>query len=456
MKRILSLLLVLVGALVLVACKEDLVGKDGEIIDFSERYQQGTVIRVWIDDEDGDYMEAVIEEFNKVYPNIHVEHQHKGSVDSREHLKTFGPSGNGADVFQFPHDHLSSAILEDLVLPLPTATANRVKERAHELGIDIATLRYNENEGTFDPNDPNAVDRLYAVPMSIEAVGLYYNQDLLDELVTLEIAQNNKPVESYEELIRQAKLWNAIKEDDGRTKAQAGNYFYGNTSHWADSYFIQHIYSAFGFTPFGPELNDPSAVGFADLTDALTWMRTELKPVTTGTNNHNSVSGGGLFESGNIPYVLGGPWNAEAFQAADINFGLAQLPSINGKETQPFAGAMMAAVYKYSKNSEAAISFVEFLNSDIAMQLQYDMKYKLPALNTTLLAGIEGVNTNASMMAMSAQLEKAVPMPTIPQVQHYWGPGEAMVVSIWNDDAEIANAVQVAEQGFRTLAGLGN
>ena len=456
MKKTLTLILTLVASLVLIACTtDDGIGKDGESIDFSERYQKGVTIRVWIDDEEGEYMERVIEEFNKVHPNIHVEHQHKGSVDAREHLKTFGPSGNGADVFQFPHDHLAQAILEDLVLPLPAATSTLINDRSHDLGIDIATLHYDENNGSFDPNSANAVERLYAVPMSVEAVGLYYNIDLLNKLVDMGIAETNEPVTTYEELIRQAKLWNAssVSEANPVTRASQGHFFYATTSHWADSYFNQHIYSAFGFTPFGPQLNDPSSVGFADLAPALTWMRDELKPVTS-PGDHNGVAGGGLFEAGNAPYVLGGPWNSEGFKQNDINFGVAKLPSINGIETKPFAGAMMAAVYKYSDNSEAAIRFVEFLSSDIAMQLQYDMKAKLPALNQTLLANIDGVAQDQAMTMMSQQLEDAVPMPTIPQVTHYWGPGESMVIAIWNDATLISKAVVDAENGYRTLANL--
>ena len=47
---------------------------------------------------------------------------------------------------------------------------------------------------------------------------------------------------------------------------------------------------------------------------------------------------------------------------------------------------MMAAVYKYSSKTADAIKFVEFLSSDIAMELQFKMKSKLPALKTELLA----------------------------------------------------------------------
>ena len=123
-----------------ITCKKDTVVEptnNGELIDFGDTYVQKTKIRVWIDDEAGDYMAAVIAEFNKVYPNIVVEFQHMGSVDSRNLLKTFGPSGNGADVFQFPHDQLAQAVLEDLVYPLPASTQTLLASRANPLALQI-------------------------------------------------------------------------------------------------------------------------------------------------------------------------------------------------------------------------------------------------------------------------------------------------------------------------------
>ncbi|MBU1093601.1 MAG: extracellular solute-binding protein, partial [Firmicutes bacterium] len=152
MKKLLATLFILFGMVTLVACKDDTVDpidpidpvNNGELIDFGDTFTEKTSIRVWIDDENGEYMQAVIAEFNKIYPNIIVEHQHMGSVDARELLKTFGPSGNGADVFQFPHDHLAQAVLEDLVYPLPVATQTLLATRANSLALQIATLTYDE------------------------------------------------------------------------------------------------------------------------------------------------------------------------------------------------------------------------------------------------------------------------------------------------------------------------
>lgn len=444
MKKLLVLVFVLLSVLTLAACgsKET---NNGAVVDFGDIFVRKTTIRVWIDDEEGEYMEAVIAEFNKVYPNIIVEHQHMGSVDARERLKTFGPSGNGADVFQFPHDHLAQAVLEDLVYALPTATKTLLESRAHQLGLDIATLFYDENAKSFDPASPNAVERLYAVPMSIESIGLFYNKDLV-----------TTPATTMEQIVTEAQAWNAVVVDDGsgQTRAQKGLYYLNTSSHWADSYFMQGFYSAFNFTPFGPTLDNPNQVGFANAVNALTYFQNTLKPITTGTGGHNSVTGGANFEAGLVPYIIAGPWNHEGYENAGLNYGVAQMPTINGQPMKTFAGAMMAAVYKYSENKEAAIKFVEFLNSDVAMALQYEYKTKLPALKTDLLANIEGVADDEKLMAMAVQLQTSIPMPTIPQVTYYWGPGETMLQAIWNNNVVPLTAAQQAEQSYQVLAGL--
>ncbi|MEF3693477.1 MAG: hypothetical protein V3569_04800, partial [Acholeplasmataceae bacterium] len=77
-----------------------------------------------------------------------------------------------------------------------------------------------------------------------------------------------------------------------------------------------------------------------------------------------------------------------------------------------------------------------------------------PALKADLLANIEGVSDNAKLLAMSQQLETSVPMPVIPQVTYYWGPGETMVIDVWNNGKAVATAVADAEKSYRTLAGL--
>ncbi|MGE4320668.1 MAG: extracellular solute-binding protein [Acholeplasmataceae bacterium] len=441
MKKLFRIFLVLVTAFTLVACDKDgNVEVGGVVIDFSQSLVQKTEITVWIDDEDGEYMAAIIDAFNAQYPNIVVHFTHMGSVDSREKLKTFGPSGNGADVFQFPHDHLAAAYSEGLLYALPTDTQELIDSRAHQMGIDIATI----NE--------NGVDTLYAVPMSIEAVTMYYNKALVSSVPG-----------TLEEILTAGATWNAATvasthadSTDTRTNAEAGYYYLTTSSHWADSYFDQFIFSSFGFRPFGANGDDPSAVGFESqaMQDALAFMVDDLKPVVTGGND-NVDGQGANFESGKIPYIIAGPWMNSTYTAAlGDDLGISVLPSVDGAASKPYAGAIMAAVYKYAKNPSDAIKFVEFLNSDEAMAIQYEYKTKLPALKADLIAQIEGVSDDQLLMTTAQQLENAIPMPTISAVQNYWGPAESLIKNVWINGVEIATAVSNAEQSYRTLQGL--
>lgn len=64
MKKIILLFIALASVFTLAACGET-VENNGETIDFGDILVPSSSIRVWMDDENGEYMAAVIEEFNK-------------------------------------------------------------------------------------------------------------------------------------------------------------------------------------------------------------------------------------------------------------------------------------------------------------------------------------------------------------------------------------------------------
>ena len=386
-RKYLLLILAVLVAVTVAACAK----KEGEVVDFSQVLTKKVEIWAWLDDEKGDYAKELIAEFNKTEAgkNITVRHRHEGSVESRDRLKVVGPTGGGPDVFQFPHDHLAPAILEDLLYALPQSTKQLVEQRSHPLGAQIAQVQYDDATKTYGPSS-NAQTRLFAMPTSIESVGLYYNKKLIKEA--------DVP-KTMEDLISKAKIWNAQKpEGSTLTNAENGYRYFTTSSHFADSYFMQGFYSAFGFYPFGEDLDDKDNVGLDStaVTNALTWFRDELKPVVSGTST-DAKGFGNHFEEGKIPLIIAGPWNIEAYTAAKdvIELGVAPMPSINGQPARTFAGAIMTAVYKYSRNIPAAVAFVEFMNSDKAMELLYKHKGKLPALKSELLSNIPGVTADA-------------------------------------------------------------
>jgi len=416
MKKWFTFLFLTIGIFVLVGCtaKEFTTG---EIVEFDKTQVKDTILTVWMDDTDGVLMDEIIPAFENANPGIIVEFQHMATVDAREKLKTFGQSGYGADIFQFPHDHMAQAILDDLVYVLPDTLMNSLEDKIIEVAMNIASLCYDSVTGSFECVAGSG-KKLFAVPISVESVTIFYNKDLV----------------SADKFPR----------------------YFGSSSHWGDAYFLQGFHSAFGWTPFGANLNDATEVGYNDpkLIASLEWLINELKPVVTGNGNHDSVAATSLFEEGKLPFLLSGPWQINSFRAAGINYGAITLPTINGNKPKTFAGAQMLAVYKYSQNKEAAIKFVEFMASEEAAEILYRTSGDCPALKEEIIATIPGLKDDEAMQVMLEQLETSVPMPTIPEVTYYWGPSETMLKNLWNSQGVIADEVKTAEKSYKAARDL--
>lgn len=430
MKKYLTFLILFVLLLGVVGCSKD-TATTGELVEFDKSQSKQKILTVWMDDTDGVYMKEIIPLFESKNPGVKIEFQHMSTVDAREKLKTFGKSGYGADIFQFPHDHMAQAILDDLVYVLPDSLKTTLDDRMLPVALDIATSCYNSETKSFEC-EAGVSKKLFAVPISIESVTLYYNKALL--------SANELPT-TFEDLIVKAKAYEEANE---------GKRYFATSSHWADAYFLQFIYGAFGWNPFGPQLNDGSKVGFADekSKQAINWMINELKPITTGNGNHDSIKGGTLFEEGKLPIVLTGPWSTQSFRDKGIDYGAITIPTINGNPTKTYAGAQMVSVYKYTKKPAEAIKFVEFLQSDEAAEILYRTTGKCPALQDSILENIKGVKDDEVVQVMLEQLKTSVPMPTIPEVTYYWGPAESMMKSIWNSEGDIDVETTNAERSY--------
>ena len=70
------------------------------------------------------------------------------------------------------------------------------------------------------------------------------------------------------------------------------------------------------------------------------------------------------FQEGKTAAIIDGPWKAQAFKDAKVNYGVATIPTLpNGKEYTPFGGGKAWIIPSSTKNLEAAQKFVDFLVS---------------------------------------------------------------------------------------------
>ena len=154
MKRLSGLVVVLA---VLLAAASALASVPGELL-------------IWIDSERFPVMQEVGAQFEEEY-GIPVRVQEMPFGDIRDNLGVVAPTGEGPDIIIGAHDWLGQLVTDGLLMEIDIADESLFLESA----LDAFTW-----EG-----------KRYAIPYAIEAIGLFYNKDLVGDT----------PPDSFEELI---------------------------------------------------------------------------------------------------------------------------------------------------------------------------------------------------------------------------------------------------------------
>jgi arabinogalactan oligomer/maltooligosaccharide transport system substrate-binding protein len=373
----------------------------------------GSTITVWMDN-DG-WADAVIAAFTEKYPDITVKYQNIGNVDSRDKVSLDGPAGIGPDVFLMPHDHIGQAVADGLTEPFPA-----------DLQRKYAAILLDASIQTCTGED----GRLYAAPISTENIAFFYNKDLL----------GTAPVpQTFEEVIAFAKTWNNPAQNKWALRWQV-----------AEPYNNYFFLTAFGYSVFGANRDDYKKPGF------------DQRAVTQGVDFHHSLrqyynvnvadatydATVGAFQRGEVPFTITGPWAIDDAKKAGVNFGITKIPTIAGNQPRCFSGNILAAVSSYSKNFEAAFTFVDFLVSEEGMTIQFQATGKLATYED--ISGIAGLRDDPYLAGIMEQAPYADPMPVIPEVQNMWNPMADLFTFTWDGDLTTAGAQKKAMDDYDT------
>jgi maltose/maltodextrin transport system substrate-binding protein len=261
----------------------------------------------------------------------------------------------------------------------------------------------------------SAGGNIWGYPISVEAIGLVYNTDLIatppatfEELASLETPEGVAPI-----------LWD-----------------YNNT------YFTMPMLMANGGYSF--KKVDGSYVG----TD-------------TGVNNEGAIMGAevlrSLFDDGVLPpgvdygvmdgamakgevaMVINGPWSWSGYQAAGINIAVAPLPSVNGMPSPAFLGVYSAAINAASPNKDLAVELLEnYMLTDEGLAA-WNANSNLGAL-ADISAGAAQDNPNVA--ATLANAATGIPMPSNPEMGAFWaamGPALTNITSGVQSPADALN-----------------
>ena len=349
-------------------------------------------ITFYVEDQYKAYAEKVAAAYEKE-SGTKVNIKSGDQLGGLDKLSLDNQSGQAADVMMAPYDRVGS------------------------LGTDgqLSEVKLSDGAKTDDKTKSlvTAADgKVYGAPAVIESLVMYYNKDLVKEAP--------KTFADLENLAKDSKY--AFAGEDGKTSAFLAD--------WTNFYFAYGLLAGNGGYVFGQNGKDAKDIGLANdgsiagINYAKSWYEKWPKGMqdTEGAGNLIQTQ----FQEGKTAAIIDGPWKAQAFKDAKVNYGVATIPTLpNGKEYSAFGGGKAWIIPSSTKNLEGAQKFVDYLVSTEQQKAFYEATNEIPA-NTEARAYAEGKNDELTT-AVIKQFKNAQPMPNISQMSAVWEPAANML-----------------------------
>lgn len=302
-------------------------------------------LTIWSEPDNFDMLNKMIESFKQEYAGqaeFDITLAEGSDANTKDVL--LGDIHNGADVFPFADDQLSSMVAAGALYPVPNA--DEVKSANLEASVDAASIN----------------DILYAYPMTADnGYFLYYDKSVLTE--------------------------EDVKTMDGMLAAlgAAGKTFSMElTSGW-------YSYSFFGNTGLEFGINEDGVTNYCDWNSAegdikgvdiaQAILDITANPAFINETDSEFVDG---VKNGSVGAGISGVWNAVAIKEAwGDNYGAVKLPTytVAGQQVQmaSFKGYKMLGVNAYSKHPEWAAKLADWLTNEENQTLRFEERSQGPS-----------------------------------------------------------------------------
>lgn len=364
----------------------------------------GEGLTIWADETTTPILNDIAADFEAEYGlSLTVENV----ADRYDQFPVAAAAGEGPDIIALAHDRIGGFYESGLLAVIDLAG------REGEF-VDVALDAFTYNGD------------LVGLPYATENLAFFYNQDLVD----------GAPA-TWEEAM---EVGGALVDDGSATYALA---LTGTT------YDAFPIHTAFGGYIFGVNDSgyDPNDMGVdsAGMIAAGQFIQENVEAglISDSTDWDTAHL---QFETGEIPYLIAGPWALDRIRESGVNYGVAMLPSAE-KEGQAFLGVQGLAVNALSDNVLLAQAFLtEFVATDAVMQ-------QLTEQSNRPSAFASASNPDPDLVTFGEAGANALPMPAIPEMGSIWGSwGDAFTLII-NGEQDAAEALGNAGAQIRDLLG---
>ncbi len=239
--------------------------------------------------------------------------------------------------------------------------------------------------------------QVYGYPVSLEAIGLLYNKDIIAEAPS-----------SFEDML----TLNKKLAPEGIS-----------TIIWPqiDAYFSVPFFTANGGYVFKREngVYDVKSTGINNAgSKAGGHMMMKLIDEGATPRKTDFSAAEAQFASGKAATIIAGPWSWSNFKQVGIDFGVVPLPTINGQPAKAFVGVWGAMINKASPNATLAQEFME----------KYVMTSEgLKTMNSNKPLGVVSNNEYLQELRKDPRIEAAYTsvdqgmlMPSVPEMGRFW------------------------------------
>lgn len=312
-------------------------------------------------------------------------------------------TGSGPDIFFWPHDRFGDWADAGLLTELKPSAA--MKKKVDDFAWDAVTVN----------------GKVYGYPVSVEAVGLIYNKDLVPT-----------PPKTFEEIP-------ALDKELQKKGAHAILWDYNN------AYFTWPLIAANGGYAF-----KKTATGY-DVKD-------------TGVNNAGAKKGAQMlkdlidkgvmpkgadysvmeskFNSGKVAMMINGPWAWANIEKSGIHYGVIAIPSVDGSASKPFVGVLAGAINAASPNKDLAIEFLEnYLLTDEGLAT---VDNDVPLGAVPLKSYMAKLKSDPRIAATFANAQAGEPMPNVAAMGKYWSAMNTALSNITSGRQSVDKALDSA------------
>ena len=301
-------------------------------------------------------------------------------------------AGKGPDIVCWPHDRAGEWAKSGLIVPIKPP--RQVRDEIEDSAWKAFTYK----------------GQVWGYPLSIEAIGLIYNKALVAT-----------PPASFEEVIALDK-----KLASQGKKAILWDY--------NKSFFTWPMLAGPGGFVFGRNAQgelDPKQVG-VNTAGALAGAQMLDRLVKDGhmPKGARYAEMEGAFARGQVAMMINGPWAWDNVRKVGIDFGVAPIPSVNGKPSKSFVGVLGCMVSAPSKLKDVAREFIE--NHLLTLESLKTISADVPLGTPANKAYFRELSSDPRIVATMAIAQAGEPIPNIPEMGRFFPAMDAALEAITN------------------------